>query len=56
MYLSTYSFSIPNSDPVIKVSFDYTKAYEYMIKAAEEGHVMASYNVAIMHHVGIGTY
>lgn len=39
-----------------KLQFSYAKAYSYFKEAAEQGHTMAAYNIAVMHYTGLGTY
>jgi len=44
------------NDPEDKVEFSFSSAYEYFRQAAEKGHTLAAYNIAIMHFTGLGTY
>ena len=37
-------------------TFSYSDAYSYFKVAAEKGHTLSAYNVAIMHFLGIGTF
>lgn len=56
LYLSGLEFNLPKSESDKKLQFSFSKAYQYFMEAAEKGHTMGAYNIAIMHHVGLGTY
>lgn len=36
--------------------FSFGQAYDYFKTASYSGHTQAAYNVAVMHHLGIGTF
>ena len=38
------------------ISFSYGQAYHYFKLAAEKGHTLSAYNIAIMHFIGVGTF
>lgn len=56
LYLSGLEFNLPKSESDKKLQFSFSKAYQHFMEAAEKGHTMGAYNIAIMHHVGLGTY
>ena len=37
-------------------TFSFNKAYEIMKPAAEHGHTLSAYSVAMMHYMAVGTY
>jgi TPR repeat protein len=56
MYLSGLTFNLPKSESESKLEFSFATAYKYFMEAAEKGHTLAAYNLAVMHHIGLGTY
>jgi TPR repeat protein len=38
------------------LTFSFAKAYNYFRQAAEKGHTLSAFNLAIMHFMGIGTF
>lgn len=56
LYLSGESINLPKSADERKLEFSFSKAYKHFTLAAEKGHTLSAYNIAIMHHVGLGTY
>mmetsp|Transcript_17989 Transcript_17989/g.30625 ORF Transcript_17989/g.30625 Transcript_17989/m.30625 type:complete len:329 (+) Transcript_17989:1159-2145(+) len=56
LYLQDTQFAIPGSKSGEKVYFSFSKAYSHFKHAAEKGHTLAAYNVAVMHYLGLGTY
>ena len=56
LYLSGDTIALPKSEANDRVEFSYSSAYDHFRQAAEKGHTLAAYNVAIMHFTGLGTY
>ena len=52
LYLSQEKLVIPGEE----IYFSFSEAYQLFREAAEKGHTLAAYNIAIMHYSGIGTY
>ena len=56
LYLSGEIIIPFKSDSDENVELSFSRAYDYFRDAAEKGHTLAAYNVAIMHFTGLGTY
>jgi len=37
-------------------TFSFSEAYSFFKQAAEKGHTLSAYNMAIMHFLGLGTF
>lgn len=53
---AVYNLGAIHLDDTDNDKFSFSKAYEKFVKAAQTGHALAAYNVAVMNMAGLGTY
>lgn len=51
-----YNLGAIHMDETEAKTFSFSKAYDHFKTAASMGHTLASYNIGVMHYVGLGTF